>query len=1350
MALIGTLPVFAADTDRWDTWVEQFELYCTANNIGADKQVAVFLTTIGSAAYTTLRDILSPDKPNAKPLSDLICLLSDHYLPKPLEISERFKFYTRKQLQHEDIKTYVISLKKLASSCRFGDYLNTALRDMFVIGLMDCTVQKRLLAEDELTLKRAIEIATVMELAAKDAQMLQAPAQAVCDKEKDVFHTSVHLNKQYPARQGSQTACYRCGDTNHTANACRFRNSTCYGCGKIGHIKRVCRSSLDRDKSKKGSKSHAAFHVQVDTPHTDSEEDKPLYTLQIYSLENKIPELQAKVNIDGKPLIMEVDTGAAVSVITAADWNRLGLRQPIVPTAVTMQTYSNEIIKPIGCVSPTVTFNGITKKVRLYILPKGGPPLFGRSWIQALGMPKLPQQLPLNKLLDQSGNSNSSWINSLKHKYKTVFDGNLGLVKDKQIQLHLKENAIPKFCKPRVVPFALKPKIEAELERLRNQGIIVPVSSSEWASPIVPVRKKNGDIRICGDFRVGLNPQLLVDQYPLPRIEELFSSLAGGEKFTKIDLHQAYLQLEVHPDSRHLLTINTHKGLFQYTRMVFGIAPAPAVWQRIMDEILAGIPHTHCMLDDMLITGENDAAHKANVEAVLQRLQEFGLKVNMEKCEFFCKSLEYCAHVVDKTGLHTTAEKVKALVHAPTPVNVSQLRSYLGLLNYYHRFLPNLAHLLYPLHRLLDSKNQWVWTDLCTQAFERSKQLLLESRLLVHYDLKKPLVLACDASPYGLGAVLSHIMPDGSERPVSFASRSLTPSERNYAQIDREALAIIWAVKKFHIYIYGRPFTLITDHKPLLSILHPQKGISNTTAARLQRYALQLAAYNYSIKYRCHSDHTNVDMFSRLPMVHHMTTSSKIIETPPQPVNLNSKVIATYTCSDSTLQEIKSFVQHGWPKVVRSDLQPYFTRKKEIVHDSGCLLWGSRVIIPTLLQTLALKLLHSSHQGVVKMKQRAREYLWWPKLDTDIASYVAACNACAQTQRNPSRDTSKTWPWPNEPWTRIHVDFAGPVEGRMYLVAVDAHSKWPEVVQMSSTTTQQTIVVLSSMFARFGLPQTLVSDNGPQFISHEFETFLDTNNIKHCKTAPYFPASNGQAERFVQTLKRHLAVSQKSKFNPNSLSNFLFNYRNTPHATTGLSPAMLMFGRRLRTPLDKVRPEHPTQELNTSSVSEFVLHDRVWVRNYRGPNKWIPAVIIQGMGNRMFKVQLQAGGTVSRHVEQMRHRSQPATQISNDSDGEDIWHGVWCPPESSEDENAMNTTETDQPQNDSVQQQNITGDQQPLGSPPQTISPEPNTLRPSRNRRPPSRWQCEDSVRDYSARNDLIRRRTYRRKHNCD
>lgn len=296
-------------------------------------------------------------------------------------------------------------------------------------------------------------------------------------------------------------------------------------------------------------------------------------------------------------------------------------------------------------------------------------------------------------------------------KYKEVFREELGCMKNITVKLHIKPDSKPVFMKARNVPYAIRAKVEADLDKLVKTGVLEPVTTSEWATPIVPVPKKDGGIRTCGDFKVTINPVLSAEQYPLPLIDDLFAGLSGGQKFSKIDLNQAYLQMCVDEQSRELLTINTHKGLFRYCRLPFGITSAPALFQRAMDQILSGLPGVQCYLDDILCTGANDEEHLHNLDATLQRLQEYGLRVRKEKCEFLKPSVEYLGHVINEKGLHTAPSKIAAIVDAPPPENVNQLRSFLGLLNYYGRFIPNLASLLQPLHELLCQDKKWKWTN---------------------------------------------------------------------------------------------------------------------------------------------------------------------------------------------------------------------------------------------------------------------------------------------------------------------------------------------------------------------------------------------------------------------------------------------------------------------------------------------------------------------------------------------------------------------------------------------------------------------------------------------------------------
>ena len=376
-----------------------------------------------------------------------------------------------------------------------------------------------------------------------------------------------------------------------------------------------------------------------------------------------------------------------------------------------------------------------------------------------------------------------------------MFREGLGELHNVKAKIYIDKDTQPVFHKSRQVSFALRRKVEDELDRLQALGVLRPIQFSEWAAPIVPVLKGDGRVRICGDYKVTVNKAAKVDKYPIPRIEELFATLAGGKTFTKLDLSHAYLQVPLDDESRQYLTINTHKGLFEYTRLPFGVASAPAIFQRVMENLLQGISGACVYIDVILVTGTTEKDHLHNLTQVLQRLQIAGMRLKKGKCAFMLPSVSYLGHVINAEGLHTAESKVQAVVEAPEPRNVTELRSFIGMVNYYGKFIPNLATTLSPLYLLLQKSTPWSWGSRQRCAFRDIKELLRSGRVLTHFDDGLPLILACDASPYGLGAVLSHRMPSGEEKPIGFASRTLTKAERNYSHLDKEALSIIFGVK---------------------------------------------------------------------------------------------------------------------------------------------------------------------------------------------------------------------------------------------------------------------------------------------------------------------------------------------------------------------------------------------------------------------------------------------------------------------------------------------------------------------------------------------------------------------------
>ena len=725
------------------------------------------------------------------------------------------------------------------------------------------------------------------------------------------------------------------------------------------------------------------------------------------------------------------------------------------------------------------------------------------------------------------------------------------------------------------------------------------------------------------------------------------------------------MQIELDDESKHFLVINTHKGLYRFNRLPYGVASAPAIFQKVMDQVLQGLPGVVCYIDDILVTGRTDMEHMRNLEAVFKRLKEYGFRLKLRKCQFFQESVEYLGKIISSEGLHPSPKKVEAILKVSPPTDVSELRSFLGMVNHYGRFIKCLADLSAPLNRLLRKDEPWSWNTECRDSFIKIKEALTTTKVLAHFSPDLPLGLACDASAVGIGAVLFHRYPDGAERPIAYASKSLTSAEKNYSQIEREALSIIFGIKKFHQFLYGRSFILITDHKPLLTIFGPKKGIPVMSASRLQRWAIILSAYSYSIEYKPTKQHGNADCLSRLPLdtdpaferyqslhpVVNLIQQNQITQLP-----VSAHEVKNATAEDPVLKQVLAKIKAGWPKIqtnLPSELQPYFNRSFQLTVQEGCILCGLKVVIPSSLRERVLEEIHEGHTGIVKMKSMARIHVWWPKIDVDIERTVGKCTACQENSRDPVRAPLHPWEQPKQPWMRIHVDFAGPFEGSMWFIVVDAHTKWPEVIPMKTTTANNTITVLRSLFARYGIPNQIVSDNGSQFTSEEYRKFCESNGIRRTLVAPYHPSSNGEAERFVQTFKSALRRA-KSEDLKQALAQFLLHYRTSSHGTTGKSPAEMMFGRRIQTRLDLLHPKPKRtksknlekEQVPRLKLREFQVGNCVWMRNYQGKPRWLPGVVTARTGPVSYRIQCR-GQEHRRHVDQLKRRESvgPSKQV---------------------------------------------------------------------------------------------------------
>lgn len=1298
--IIGHLREFSLKNCDWTIFKARLENYFTANGIKsathAEKMRAVFLNVLDEDAYQLVFDMVSPDKPEGKKYEELIQVFDQFFKPQQSPLAARYKFYSARKEPTETASEWEARLRGLAVGCEFGSELKVCLRDKFIFGFEKGPILDRMMEERVTTdLEKMVSIAA--------NKMAAQEIHDVMVKTEPIHHIRGARRPKQTARDGAQpsgnswrgrgnayvqghsreqqqqqihhggndnTGCEVCGRRNHQKDKCYFKNYSCNLCKKVGHLANVC-------KQKNNYNRNFRHHFLQDTTYNNNDNtnnldddsifyfsnDRNIYIWE-HTSDNTEDSFKVKIFIENIFLLFQVDTGSSVSCLSVDIYKQHFSNFPIKPTNKHFIFYNGSQVKPVGVVTLNIAYNKKEMFLDFYVMENGGQPLLGRDFLRLYN---------ISLSMINNINTDEKQVRILTKEFSEVFSEGIGLFKNGVVKINIKKDAVPKFFKARPMPFSIKSQVEDELKRLLSLGIISPVDYSPWATPIVPVFKKNGKIRICGDFKVTINPEIEIDQHYMPRIDELFARLQGGKEFTKLDLSQAFQQIGLDEESKMLLTISTHLGLFKFNRLAFGVACASAKFQKIMDALFNGVEGCAVFQDDILVTGKDKTTHLQNLKKVLSILQNSGLKLNLDKCIFFAQSVEYLGFVIDNEGLHPSKSKTLAIEMAPRPNNVKELQAFLGSINFYGRFIKNLSSILNPLYKLLQKDTIWSWDDNCEKAFKKIKEILISSQVLVHFNPDLELRLTVDASKEGIGAVLSHKFQNSEEKPIAFASRTLSKAENNYSQIEKEGLAIIFGVLKFTQYLYNKKFTLVTDMRPLVTIFNPNKAIPQFSANRLRRWAIILSGYQYDIEYVT-SNKNPADWLSRLPLknsndyfgddeidfeyCNFLVANSDI--------KLCFETIKKATFEDNLLKKVKDFILQGWPNKTNDiKLKPFFNKKHEFFIKDECIFWNHRIVIPNSLQKNILEQLHSTHLGIVKMKNLARSYIWFPNLDKNIENMAKTCEACLLHSNNAPKAQIVPWPWPNKPWERIHVDYFD-FKRKNFLVILDAHSKWLEVFEMSTINSNSTIKVLRSLFARFGLPITLVSDNGRSLISDEFEEFLSRNNIQHLTSPPYSPSSNGAAENSVKTvknaLKKALAASSGSDYSL-ILSRFLFDYRNTDHATTGVSPAILMFGRKLRTRFSTFLPNATSLDEskinNSNDVRKrvenlqksqthykggkdkitFSIGEIVLVKDYRNVSHptYIKGKIVRIMGKRSYLVEVtDLNKTWKRHLNQIK------------------------------------------------------------------------------------------------------------------
>ncbi|UYV84707.1 K02A2.6-like, partial [Cordylochernes scorpioides] len=788
-----------------------------------------------------------------------------------------------------------------------------------------------------------------------------------------------------------------------------------------------------------------------------------------------------------------------------------------------------------------------------------------------------------NLISDDLSEEQQSQILSILKRYDKIFDKNNEPVKQTSLAKHKIEtgNHQPIKHRPYRVSRTERQAIQTEVDKMLDAGIIRH-SESPWSSPVILVKKKDGNWRFCVDYR-RLNKVTKKDVYPLPRIDDTLDSLKGAKFYSSMDLRSGYWQIEVDEADREKTAFITPDGLYEFLVMPFGLCNAPATFERMMDKILKGLKWTMalCYLDDIVVYSKSFNEHLHRLEIILQCLDKAELRLNPKKCLFGTKRIRVFGHLVDSKGIYTDPEKIEAIAKFPTPKSITDVRSFIGLCSYYRRFIENFAEKAAPLHGVLKKDNKFMWNSDQQDAFDSLKKALMSEPVLAYFEEQLPTELHTDASGYGIGAVLVQIN-NGKERPVGYASRTLSKAEKNYSTTERECLAAIWAINKFRPYLFGREFVIVTDHHALcwLSNLKDPTG-------RLERWPLKLQEYNVTVVYKSGRKHQKADCLSR-------NTLQLESEEAYNDEDDDIPSMTALTCFEAE--------QRKDPKICKliEETERFGAESKGYEMLKGTLYkknfdpLGNQhlLVIPKHLRLELLKSLHDAptagHLGFSKTYERVKNKYFWPGLLRDIRKYVAHCKECQRKKQSTQKPPGllKAIPPATSPFQRVGMDLLGRFPksdngNKWIIVCTDYLTRFAVTKALPTGEAKESAkFLMEDVVLKHGAPREIITDRGRVFQSKLIAELTNQCSSIHRFTTAYHPQTNGLTERLNKTLANMIAmyVSVEQKDWDVILPYVTFAYNTAKQDTTGFTPFKLIHGREAETTVDTLFP-NPHEDL---------------------------------------------------------------------------------------------------------------------------------------------------------------------------
>ncbi|CAB3986500.1 Transposon Tf2-9 poly [Paramuricea clavata] len=1158
-------PPFDAEGDnsslaqRWKEWRERFNMYTVAANIKDDAQKrAVLLYVAGPSVHKIFKTL----QDTGTDFKTALEKLDEYFQPQKNVIYERYVFKQTHPTPGESVDSYITRLRTLAETCEFESAENE-IRDQFVMTCSSHGFRTKLLRETDLTLAKLITMARAKELAEKQASNISGHNNSrnnvnrVKDEGNDEAKDKVRHAKYVP-KPHKQNQCRNCGNEFKQGHkdVCPAKGKTCRACGKLNHFARVCRSRKNPPKdSKKDSRESvrvAQQQTQKQSPPNSSDDE---YTFAVSS--SKITNIQIQIN--GTPIAVTIDSGATTNILDSEAFACIRKRNKHVQLEPTQTNiYAYNAVQPLpllGKCRLAVESNGKRTISTFYVVNGKAGSLLGNETAADLCI------------------------------------------------LKIKVNEVSKFH-----------SMKTTGSRGRNE--IYTGSHSNGSDANSQSDSGNREIRDRNSMKnIDINTQKILDKFP--ELSDGIGCLQNYEQSLHVDRTVSpiaqrprrvpfHLRKQVSDKLEELQSLDIIEPAEGPTSWVSPIVAAPKphnsdeirlcgdyrrpnqallrerhpipivdelmeemseVFQNAIQQALQGLHGVRNIADDIIVWGKTRTQHDKNLEALLQRLVVKKLTLNLEKCKFNQPSLWFYGYILSKDGLSADPKKVEAIKNFKTPADVSQLRSFLGLANYCSRFIKDFCTLTAPLRELTTKSCKWSWSTMHEKAFTKVKNAIASDCTMAFYDPNRPTKLTVDASPVGLGAVLAQTQENGQDRCIAYASRSLTPVEARYSQTEKEALAAVWGCEHFHLYLVGTQFVLITDHKPLEVIYSPK----SKPPLRIERWLLRLQQYKFNIKYRPGSSNP-ADVLSRQPLFTNYKSSTiaekyvNFIQSHSVPKSLTLDEIRIATLNDPELQRVTSAVKEDRWNKTESCLSPYRNQHEQLtVSECGVILRNSQIVIPKSLRSRVLSIAHEGHQRIVKKLK----CLYAVKYGGLVLT-----SKWSKWLKNVYPAKQQCGPFPN---------------GEKLLVVIDAYSRYPEVEVMQSTTTTVVISKLQRIFARHGYPEELITDNGPPFNAVEFTEYLAAHGVHHRRITPYWPQANGEAERFMKTVTKAIRTAHsEGKRWQSELDLFLLNYRSTPHSTTHISPAELLFNRSIRNKL----PSFSSLQHNDGPVEHHVVRDK--------------------------------------------------------------------------------------------------------------------------------------------------------------